>query len=173
MIPEMYEILDFNGYYITKDGRVFSSKKYNELKEMVTKEDKDGYLEVGLYKGGKRYFRRVHRIVANQFVENPLNLPQVNHKDGNVKNNSVNNLEWVTSAENIYHSYHVLNRVQLPTTGTPVKLVSACGDTIEFASVADLARHVDMSSEHIYRIIKGVYDISKSKKLKNFKIELI
>ena len=173
MIPEMHEILDFNGYYITKGGKVFSSKKYNELKEMVVKEDKDGYLEVGLYKSGKRYFRRVHRLVATQFIENPLNLPQVNHKDGNVKNNSVGNLEWVTLAENIQHSYHVLNRVQLPTTGMPVKLVSACGDTTEFASVADLARHVKMSSEHIHRIIKGVYDISKSKKLKNFKIELI
>lgn len=60
---------------------------------------------VSLIKNGKIETFRVHRLVAEAFIDNPNNKPQVNHIDGNSLNNKVNNLEWATSSENNYHAY--------------------------------------------------------------------
>lgn len=64
-----------------------------------------GYLQVVLSKGNKVYAEYVHRLVAKAFIVNPLNKDCVNHKDGDKKNNHVDNLEWVTYSENNKHAY--------------------------------------------------------------------
>jgi hypothetical protein len=61
-----------------------------------------GYVLVGLFQDGKRFNRRVHRLVAEAFVPNPLNLPEVNHIDG--KSNAASNLEWRTRRGNTQHA---------------------------------------------------------------------
>jgi hypothetical protein len=65
----------------------------------------NGYKLVNLCKDGtsKTYF--VHRLVANAFLPNPSSLPQVNHKDGDKDNNSIENLEWCTCKENVKHAF--------------------------------------------------------------------
>jgi len=63
-----------------------------------------GYVYVLLYKHGQVFSHSVHRLVAKHFLDNPDNLPQVNHKDGKKGNNIETNLEWVTAKENINHS---------------------------------------------------------------------
>jgi hypothetical protein len=86
------------GYFVTEDGQIFGKKKILKKTELP-----DGYQSVCLYFNGKSKNFLVHRIVAETYLDNPSNKPQVNHKDLNKKNNCVSNLEWVTSKENIHH----------------------------------------------------------------------
>lgn len=66
---------------------------------------KSGYKHVILQKFGVRKTYLVHRLVANAFLKNVEDKPEVNHKDGNKSNNYANNLEWVTRKENIVHAF--------------------------------------------------------------------
>ena len=65
----------------------------------------NGYWVVGLGFMGKRKIKSIHRLVAEAFIENPDNKPQVNHIDGNKGNNNASNLEWATPSENTKHAY--------------------------------------------------------------------
>lgn len=69
-----------------------------------------GYRRVTLYPSGITY--TIHRLVALAFLENPKNLPSVNHKDGNKENNNVSNLEWCTVKENNNHARSVLGTLK-------------------------------------------------------------
>jgi len=88
-------------YEVTEDGRVLNIKTNKQLKYDLS----GRYKRVTLCNNGecKRYL--VHRLVAEAFIPNPDNKPQVNHKDFNTKNNCVDNLEWVTAKENAQHAY--------------------------------------------------------------------
>lgn len=84
----------YSDYQIYEDGRVWSNKTNKFLKPM---KNQGGYCYVQLFDGhkGRNFF--IHRLVVMAFIPNPDNLPQVNHKDENPENNSVENLEWCTA----------------------------------------------------------------------------
>jgi hypothetical protein len=106
----MKELKDFPGYYVTEDGKIFSKRTFGpqDNREANFRElklnNKDGYLSVGLMKNNKQYTRPVHRIVAETFILNPNNLPQVNHINELKHDNRVCNLEWVNNQKNSEHS---------------------------------------------------------------------
>jgi hypothetical protein len=94
-------------YKVTSDGKVISlGNKSNHKLPILLKQnvDKDGYYRVVLQSNKTRKYIAVHRLVAMAFIPNPHNKPMVNHKDRNVKNNIVSNLEWVNNYENYIHS---------------------------------------------------------------------
>lgn len=64
-----------------------------------------GYERVSLYSKGSRKHFSIHRLVGKYFVNNPNNKPQINHKDGNKRNNFYKNLEWCTNSENQIHAF--------------------------------------------------------------------
>ena len=82
--------------------------RYNN-KQWILKQyqNKNGYMYVTLQKNKKRKTIKVHRLVAENFLENPDNLPQINHIDGNKKNNNVNNLEFCTAKHNMQEAYRL------------------------------------------------------------------
>lgn len=94
-----------NRYEVSSLGRI-RGQKGNILKGTQTK---DGYKKVGLYTNGKGKFKYIHRMVLETFLPNEKSDKlEVNHKDGNKENNSLENLEWVTSKENNLHARDVL-----------------------------------------------------------------
>lgn len=66
-----------------------------------------GYYMVSFSYNNKSKPQRVHRLLANTFIPNPQNLPEVNHVDGDKLNNELSNLEWVTHRENMSHAFRI------------------------------------------------------------------
>ena len=173
---DIKEIKDFPGYFISRDGHVFSTHGIRgetvPMHELKLREDKDGYYDVGLYRDRHRFFRRVHRLVAEAFIDNPQHFPQVNHMDGNVKNNSVDNLEWCTNQYNTQYSYRVLGRQGSATTSRKVSLTNKdTGEISYFNSEKDCAYFLHMSHEHLNKLLTGYHDINKWRKGKQYQIQ--
>lgn len=96
------DIPNTNGQYkVSNQGRVMTTKTGRILTPVV---DARGYERVCLFKADRDHRYKVHRLVAIAFLTNPKGKEQVNHKDGNKRNNCVDNLEWVTNEENMHHS---------------------------------------------------------------------
>ena len=91
-----------NLYMALTNGQIWS---YTKRCYMSQFKDKRGYMNVELYKDGKTYHSKVHRLVLSAFVPQPKGKDQVNHIDGIKNNNNLNNLEWVTGKENMQHSF--------------------------------------------------------------------
>jgi hypothetical protein len=119
----MKEIKEFPGYFISKDGKVYSAwkrkniknkkgliidvKHYidsNTVKELKSSLTSNGYLRVTLSKNKKQYTKNIHRLVAETFIENPHNYNTVNHINEVKIDNRVDNLEWCTPQKNCEHS---------------------------------------------------------------------
>lgn len=97
------EVEGFEGKYeISTEGSVRNIQKGNTL---TPSPDQKGYTRVNLWMNGSYKTKKIHRLVALTFIENPNNKTQVNHKNYNKSDNRVENLEWNTPNENIQHAY--------------------------------------------------------------------
>lgn len=98
----MTKIKGFDKYYISKNGEILcvNYMKTNKCKLLKKQSTLEGYHFVQLSKNGKIFNKRINRLVAETFIPNPDNLPQVNHIDEDKTNNKVNNLEWCTAKYN-------------------------------------------------------------------------
>ena len=141
------EFLGYPKYWATEDGKIWSDKTEKWLKGYPSKK---GYLLIEMSDGDYRAVP-IHRLVAQAFIPNPENKPEVNHKDGNKVNNHVSNLEWCTTAENMLHAS--INDLR------PHKL--SCQDIRDIyasdISNRELARQYKISRKIIGKIKHGHY----------------
>jgi len=109
------DIKGFEGLYkISTYGRVKSLGNGNSTNTATKKQRimktgiaSNGYVKIKLNKASKRYYKTMHRLVAENFLINPNNKPEVNHIDGNKENNNIDNLEWCTPSENQIHAFKI------------------------------------------------------------------
>lgn len=102
------QIKDFENYQVNENGNVYNVNTNKTLQGSI---GENGYKYYRLSKNGKKKMVYAHRLVAEAFIENPNNLPVVNHIDGDKLNNNINNLEWVSYSENVTH-WHKNTNVQ-------------------------------------------------------------
>ena len=109
---DFVKIKGFENYFINKEGQVYFSggrgkRNYRSPGYVKSTLAKNGYYMVHL--DGKTYY--VHRLLADAFLENPENKKEVDHIDGNPKNNSLDNLRWATHKENLNNSVSVQREI--------------------------------------------------------------
>jgi len=162
------DIENFDGkYQISNMGRVKSLKRQKEKILSFGKRGRDrDYLFVILYKKSKSYNHAVHRLVAQHFIPNPLNLPEVNHLWGNKNDCRAIALEWSTSSDNRKHAI----RIGLSNPKPPIHKFEDShfaklnkSDVIEIRTkyylknikTIDLAKEYNVSQRNIYSIINN------------------
>lgn len=155
---EYYKISNF-GRLKSKDRKIKNSNSYYTKKGCLIKPTKctNGYYEYALYKNGIRKIWLVHRLVATVFIPNPNGLEQVNHKDENISNNNVWNLEWVNPKQNA--NYGTRNYKCRECNRFAFKAVAQMDFNNNilncFETIQDGARYVNGDATFISRVCKG------------------
>lgn len=145
---------------IYKDGRVCNFKE-RILDGMLTKKGYRKYHLSSNKKPGYRTSKLAHRLVAEVFIPNPENKPQVNHIDGDKLNNNVSNLEWCTNAENHQHK---LDNNLYPPSHFPKRVgkFTLEGELLEeFSSIYAAAKSMGTKQWIISRVVNGKRDTYK------------
>lgn len=156
-MEEWRDIAGYEGLYqVSNLGRVRSLDRVIKCVDSIRRykgcmlrlaKQGNGYMSVSLQKSGDRKTKLVHRLVAQAFIQNPDNLPEVNHLDENKENNVVDNLEWVTQAENNAYGEGYINRSKnapkgsINSTARPVLKYSLDGKLLaEYYSAMEAGR---------------------------------
>ena len=149
MTNELWKVIPNtdNTYFISSYGRVYSIKRNKFLKLTLHKR---GYLQVGIYIGGKLKMPLVHRLVAQAFIHQPSKEQNtVNHIDGNKTNNHTSNLEWVTQQENVDHAFKrgLHNKPRKPVLCIELNTI--------FKSAYEAGNHLGINQSNICKVCNG------------------
>lgn len=146
--------LDIEGgdYTLYNNGTVISNKpgpkRYG--KKINHRLGTDGYIEVKL----NNVYKKLHRLLAVTFVENPDGLPQVNHIDGDKRNNKLSNLEWCTQQYNLHDAMdrgvHNWGR-----TAIVARSINT-GERMKFKSQADASRFLNIQQSNINKVLNNI-----------------
>lgn len=140
-----------NNYEVSINGYVRNKNNGRVLKSAICP---SGYPRVSLWLSNKGKTLKVHRIVAEAFIDNPNNLPLVNHRDENKTNNNVENLEWFDHKYNNDYSFSKLYQVTSPT-----------GLVVNVRNLKDLCDTLNLRSSTMYEVASG-----KRKHHKGYKV---
>jgi len=126
-------------YLLNKIGIVISFLPNGKFKSLKSRVDRAGYETVRLFKNGKTKTYYLHRLIAQIFINNIVNKPEVNHKNGKKTDNWYENLEWVTHSENVQHAFDT----GLNNTSNP-KIIDKCTGKI-YNSISHAARELKIN----------------------------
>jgi len=114
-----------------------------------------GYLQICFYMNGKTVHKLVHRLVAQTFIPNPNNLPQINHKDNDITNNNVSNLEWCTASyNNRYREKFGISNTE--SQGHPVFAINLTTlEVSRFRSHGEAGRVLGFDRVNVINVIRG------------------
>ena len=162
-MEEWRDIKGFEGkYQVSNTGKVkslermkWNGKGYQKIPEKILEgvDDGHGYLHVNLCKDGKETSCKVHRLIAQAFLPNPNNLPEVNHKDEDKTNNCVENLEWCSRSYNI--NYGTRNKK------ASEKLKGKKHSEEHIKKISEKLKGRKQSEEHIKKRSKPVFSVDK------------
>ena len=167
-----------NEYQVSNLGRIKSLERYDKFnrhiieKILIPRIHTGGYLRVGLNK--KDFY--IHRLVAEAFIPNPNDYPQVNHKDENSTNNNVSNLEWCTQKYNVnygtlkerqrkrmlennpfknkHHTEKAKEKMRLAKLGKPSKRKrKVLIDGVEYESIANAMQELKICTKKLYKLL--------------------
>lgn len=173
-------ILENGLFEVHRDGKIYRNTKKGKVlcSQNKTARNKQ-YLTVSATINKKQKHFYVHRLLAQAFIPNPLNKPQVNHIDGNPSNNDLNNLEWVTARENILHAYETGLMKTLSEYGVKCKMCdeltasknrfcTECKKTLQ-RELTESSRRINISTmylnlnpEHLTKKQREIYELRKS-----------
>lgn len=152
MSEEWTEVKDYEDkYQVSSLGRVRNKNTHRILKHGL---NKNGYHRVNLYNESGMKSKFVHRLVAQAFIPNLENKPEVNHVDEDKNNNMVSNLEWSTRKNNINHGTR--NERSSKTQSIPIIATNLkTGESREFYGTNECARQLSLDSGNICKVLKG------------------
>ena len=138
---------------VSGKGNVTYLKKGRILKQYLN--HNSGYLQVGVSIYGKRVTKLVHRLIAQAFIPNPEELPQINHKDSDRTNNNVSNLEWCTPKYNSqYREKYGVSRMEV--AGKPIFAISLVTlEILHFSSQWEASQKLGVDRSSINMVIRG------------------
>lgn len=119
-----------------------------------------GYLTTTLHKDTKNKRHYVHRLVAQAFIPNPENKPQINHKNGIRSDNDLSNIEWTTQSENMIHAY----KTGLSSNQIKIKLIDDYKNEYCFKSLTDADKWLDKKIGYAHSMNKKYYKLLRNKK---------
>lgn len=153
-IENIKEIKGFERYLIDINGIIYDTKYNNRIVYQWI--DTVGYYQCNLKdKNGKKYYKRVHRLVATTFIDNPNNLPQVNHRDGNKLNNNIDNLEWCSNSENTQHGYDK-GLYRYKSRCHPINIYDKKGRYLNtYKSIRSMCEELSINRKTVTMILKG------------------
>lgn len=147
-VIEWKPLNNFEGYFINELGEVKSTRSFKGTKEKILKGsyNQQGYKIYSFIKDGKVYTKTLHRLLMETFIPNSNNLPCINHIDGNILNNSLDNLEWCTYGHNEKEAYR-LGLKQSRIKGKPLYQCDLNGNIIKkWNSINEVAKAMNYSS---------------------------
>lgn len=142
-------------YQVSNLGRV---KRFETGRILKGVKNEYGYLLANLSKNNIRSTKRIHRLVAEAFIPNPQNKPEVNHIDENKLNNDITNLEWVTSKENLNHGTRNERAGKAISKSQSIPIIATnltTGESTEFYSGKECARQLWLDPSNITKVLKG------------------
>ena len=151
-------------YLVSNYGRVKSldilvrcrgnGYRMNKGKEIPSRKNCRGYVTVNLCVDNVMHTKLIHRLVAEAFIPNDKNKPQVNHIDGDVNNNNVSNLEWVSDNENKMHSAIYVGGTQRPMKAILATNINT-GETKRFDGLRVAERSLSLEHKSALNVLKG------------------